>query len=166
MKKIFISLLILFSVVGECKLIQQLELKKDKLANVLIFVSKDCPCSNANLSYVNKLVDEFNDFNFIAVHSKKNTTDSQLQDYLKNNQVAFDLINDADLKIADTYQALKTPHAFILTKEKVVYNGGITNTTNPKNAKMFYLKEALEDIRNGRAPIKAETRTLGCFIAR
>jgi hypothetical protein len=165
-KNCFISLLLLCSIATEAKLVPKLELRNDMRANVLIFISKDCPCSKGNLDYINKLAIEYSDFHFIAVHSMKKISDDQILEYLKDKKLIFDVVNDSDLKIADTYHALKTPHAFILRGKDIIYNGGITNTTRPENAKEYYLKEALENILKNELPTKAETRTLGCFIVR
>lgn len=165
MKYLLLAILF-FTLNSEARLLSKLELKKDKLGNVLIFISKDCPCSKGNLDYINKLASEFNDYQFIAIHSKKNASDALVESYLQDKKLNFDVINDSDLKLADTYHALKTPHAFILRGQEIVYNGGITNTTMPENAKEAFLKDALMDIRKSGVPHKKETRTLGCFIAR
>lgn len=161
---IFWSIICSFS--AHAKIVSTLELKTNKIGNVLIFISKDCPCSKGNLSYINSLANEFSEFNFVAIHSKKNVSNEEVQKYLQDKNLSFDIINDSNLKIADTYKALKTPHAFILKGDSVVYNGGITNTTMPENAKEFYLRDALLSIKATGKPTKSETRTLGCFISR
>jgi peroxiredoxin len=148
------------------KTTENLSLKGDK-ATVVIFLSKDCPCSKGNLDYINQLSQEFKNFRFIGIHSKLHSTVEDVQNYLQDKKLNFEVYNDNDLKIADQFKALKTPHAFIVsTNGDVVYNGGITNTTFPRNAKEFFLKDALTNIENHKLPAKAETRTLGCFILR
>lgn len=167
MKKLIpFLLLLIFSFGVEAKIISTLDLKSDKIGNVLIFISKDCPCSQGNLSYINKLAQEFSDYNFIAIHSKKNTSNDEVEKYVQEKNLSFNIVNDSDLKIANTYKALKTPHAFILKGNEIVYNGGITNTTMPDNAKEFFLKDALTSMKHNGKPDKAETKTLGCFISR
>ena len=147
--------------------IETLALKDSATPTVVIFLSKDCPCSKGNLDYINQLAKEFKEFHFIGVHSKRNSTPSDIISYLQDKKLNFDIYNDSDLKIADQFKALKTPHAFIVsTKGDVIYAGGITNTTFPENAKEFFLKDALIEIKNNKIPTKTETRTLGCFIVR
>lgn len=144
-----------------------IQLAKTNMPTVVIFLSKDCPCSQGNLDYLNQLSLEFKNIHFIGIHSKKKSTAKEINAYLQDKNLNFDIYNDHDLKIADQFKALKTPHAFIVSTEGVViYNGGITNTTFSKNAKEFYLKDALLDVQNHKLPSKAETRTLGCFIER
>jgi hypothetical protein len=165
LRLLFLFLAILISR-AEAKIVTGLELKQNKIANVLIFISRDCPCSKANLGYINKLAQEFTDYNFVAIHAKKNSTNEQLEEYLQDKKFSIDIVNDSDLKLANTYKALKTPHAFIIKGNDVLYNGGITNSTMPEYAKEFFLRDALASMKKNGKPDKSETKTLGCFIAR
>lgn len=134
---------------------------------VVIFLSKDCPCSKANLDYLNTLSKQFSDFSFIGIHAKKGSLTSEIANYLQDKKLNFDVFNDSDLKISDEFKALKTPHVFIVSpKGEILYNGGVTNTTSPTNAKEHYLKTALTDIQSHRPVSYPQTRTLGCFITR
>jgi alkyl hydroperoxide reductase subunit AhpC len=147
-------------------------LEKENQNTVIIFLSKDCPCSKGNLSYINKLSEDYPQFNFIGIHSKKGSTSDDLKKYIDqisadHHKINFKIIEDTGLAMAQKFEALKTPHAFIVdSKGKVVYNGGITSSTFPENAKEFFLKNTLEEIKNNRPISKAETKTLGCFITR
>lgn len=153
-------------VVGK-NIVQNIEFKNRKKPLVAIFISKDCPCSKGNLSYINSLSREFPDFDFIGIHSKRGTSDNEVREYLSDKKMNFDVLLDSDMKIATQFEALKTPHAYIVMPNgDVAYNGGITNTTFPENAKEYYLKNALSEIKNNRKVTKSETRTLGCFIVR
>ena len=151
---------------SEAKLISDLVLDQKKGATVLIFISKDCPCSKGNLPYLNTLVKDFSDFQFIAIHSKKNASDDEVLNYLQNNQLDFDVVNDKDLVIANKYKALKTPHVFIIKNDTTLYSGGVTNSTMPEKARDHYLYEALNQIKNKQALSRNNTKTLGCFIVR
>jgi len=144
-----------------------IDFKKYDKGSVVIFISKDCPCSKGNLSYINKLSQEFKEFNFLAIHSKKNTSDEEIKNYLSDKNLNFSTYNDSDLKIADNFQALKTPHAFIVNHDgEVIYSGGVTNSTNPENAQSHYLKEALNEFIATKKILQSETKTLGCYITR
>lgn len=146
---------------------ETVEIAKTEKPLVLIFISKDCPCSKGNISYINELSKNYPEFKFIGVHSKKGTPVNEVKNYLSDKKVNFEVINDSNLSIASKLNALKTPHAFIVNlKGEVVYNGGVTNSTFPENAKEFFLKNALDDFKNHRPIAKNETKTLGCFIVR
>ena len=144
-----------------------LNFQTNKDPTVVIFLSKDCPCSKGNLDYINQLSLKFKNIKFIGVHSKKYSTNEDVEQYLADKKLNFPIYNDPDLKIADQFKALKTPHAFIVaTNGEIIYNGGITNTTFPDHAKTAFLKDALTDVQGQKLPSPAETKTLGCFIVR
>lgn len=146
---------------------ETIEISKMTKPLVLIFISKDCPCSKGNLSYINKLSGEYPDFKFLGVHSKKGSSTKDIKNYLSDKKINFEILNDSNLSITNKFDALKTPHVFIVNlKGEIIYNGGVTNSTFPENAKDFYLKNALEDLKNHRPIAKNETKTLGCFIVR
>ena len=146
---------------------EKIELSKSDKPSVLIFISKDCPCSKGNLSYINELSKNYPEFKFIGIHSKTGTSADEVKNYLSDKKVNFEVFADTSLSIASKFNALKTPHAFIVNqKGEVIYNGGVTNSTFPENAKDFFLKNALEDLKNHRPIAKNETKTLGCFIVR
>lgn len=147
--------------------IQTIDIAAVKKPAVIIFLSKDCPCSRGNLDYLNELASEFKDVQFFGIHSKKGTRPEEVKTYLQDKKVNFDVLNDSDLKIADQFKALKTPHVFVLNVNgEIIYNGGVTNTTSPSNAKDHYLKTTLLEIQNHQPVSHPETRTLGCFITR
>lgn len=150
----------------EHKSLEELPLAQDK-ANVVIFLSKDCPCSKANLGYINELSEQFKGINFIGIHSKKGASPALVEEYFSDKKMRFPVFNDDQLKLADAFGALKTPHAFIVNSSgEIIYNGGITNTTNPINAKSFYLREALKEVSEHKSLTNHETHTLGCYIVR
>lgn len=134
---------------------------------VAIFISKDCPCSKGNLSYIDSLSREYSEFKFIGIHAKKGSTPEEIKIYLQDKNLSFEVIADNNLINTTNFKALKTPHAFILnTKGEIIYDGGITNSTFPQDAKVFYLKNALEDLKNNRPIVTSETKAMGCFIVR
>lgn len=140
------------------------EMKKNK---ILIFMSKTCPCTQQNIPYVMELAKEFPLVEFIGIHSVRTTSQKDIDDILSQHHPKFSIVNDKDLKIANILKANRTPQAIILNdKNEILYSGGITNRTNPKNADKFYLKNALNEISNNKEITEKETRSLGCVILR
>lgn len=147
--------------------IMNFDFSKEKNPTVVAFISKDCPCSKGNIPYLKELASQFNQFNFLVIHAKKDSTNSEVIKYLKENQIHFQSINDNQLLITNTFNALKTPHIYIVNnKNEIIYNGAISNSTFPEDASEFYLKNALSDVANKLPIKKSATKTLGCFIAR
>lgn len=144
-----------------------ISIEKTNRPIVAIFISKDCPCSKGNLSYIDSLSKEYPEFKFIGIHAKKDSTLKEVKNYLEDKNISFEVIADNKMINTSNFKALKTPHAFILnTKGEIIYNGGISNSTFPKDAKEFYLKNALEDLKHNRPITVSETKAMGCFIVR
>lgn len=147
--------------------LETISLKNAGRDTVVVFLSKDCPCSKGNLGYINQLANQYKNIRFIGIHSKKMSSNADVSQYFQDQNVQFEIYNDPELLVANEFRALKTPHAFIVSKAgEILYNGGITNTTTPSNAKEYYLKDALANLEAHIPLSKTETRTLGCFIVR
>lgn len=140
------------------------EIKKNK---VLIFVSRTCPCTQQNIPYINELVKEFPQFEFIGVHSVKGAETKLITEVISEYKPAFSIVDDKNLLIANILKANRTPQAIILNeKNEILYNGGVTNRTNPANADKRYLHNALAQLAAGQPVTEKETRSLGCVILR
>ena len=139
-------------------------IKKNK---VLVFINRTCPCTQQNIPYINKLVKEFPELEFIGVHSKKNGTLLEIKEVIENYQPDFPIVDDSNLLIANFLKANRTPQAFILNEyNNILYNGGVTDRTNPSNAKIPYLRNALLELSSHKEITEKETRSLGCVIIR
>lgn len=138
-----------------------------KKGNVFIFMSAKCPCSDSHVPLIKKLVAQYPDFEFYAVHSNLDEDAKTTQEYFKKQNLPLKLIQDTNTQIADTFQAYKTPHAFVIGKNReILYQGGVTNSSHADRADRFYLRDALEDLHSNREVRTAEGRTLGCVIMR
>ena len=139
-------------------------LKKNK---VLVFLNRTCPCTQQNIPYINKLVTEFPDIEFIGVHSKKGSSQEEIKEIIETYKPQFPVIDDNQLEIANILKANRTPQVIILDKENIViYNGGVTDRTNPANAAHPYLRNALSELAANKTITEKETRSLGCVILR
>lgn len=146
---------------------ENIEVKAGTKGTVLVFLSAKCPCSASHVGEIRKLSEEFKDFRFFGVHSNTNEDKPTTQTYFKNAELGFPVIQDTGAKIADQYRALKTPHAFLLSKDgEPLYKGGVTDSRNCDESGRNFLREALEDANQGKKVRTPEARTLGCAIAR
>jgi len=75
---------------------------------------------------------------------------------------------DAGHHVADLFQAVTTPHIFVIDREGILrYAGGVDNTSfRLRRPTRFYLDEAVEALLAGRLPEVAETPAYGCAIVR
>jgi hypothetical protein len=135
--------------------------------SVLVFLSAKCPCSNSHIALLKTMAEKFKDFSFVAIHSNADENLEDSKKYFQKVQLPFPVIQDDKTKLADFYKANRTPHVFVLSAaSKVLYQGGITNSSEAPKADKNYLQEALQDIVAGRPVATPEGRTLGCGIKR
>lgn len=144
-----------------------LKVEAGKKGTVVVFMSAKCPCSNQHVPVLTKLAEEFKDFSFVAVHSNTDETAAEAKAYFAAAHLPFPVLQDEKARIADEYKAFKTPHAYVLGADgKVVYRGGVTSSASAAHTDKQYLRNALADLTEGKAVQQADTRTLGCVIAR
>jgi len=75
---------------------------------------------------------------------------------------------DKDSELANAFGAKTTPHVFLFDKDlKLVYEGAIDDNYKSKDeVSAFYLKDALENLGEGKAIDPNQTKALGCSIKR
>lgn len=75
---------------------------------------------------------------------------------------------DAEHVVADLYEAVSTPHVFLVDKDGILrYRGAVDDVRfrQPK-ATRFFLEEAVEALLEGHLPLLEETPAYGCAIMR
>ena len=143
------------------------KLEAGKKGTVLFFLSSTCPCSNSHMKHLNDLSKTYKDFSFIGVHSDKFQEVQVAKEYFKSKGVEFPILEDKKQIVANELEALKTPHTFVFNnKNKMVFHGGVTNSSDYGHASKFYLKDALTSLDAGKTPKKNFARALGCYIGR
>jgi len=146
------------------KSLRPIDSKKNK---VLVFLSRTCPCTQQNIPYINKLAKEFPEIEFIGIHSKKGAPLSEINEVISEYKPLFPVIDDNNLEIANILKANRTPQVIVLSEDNdILYNGGVTDRTNPESAKKLYLKNALTQLTDHKEITEKETRSLGCIILR
>lgn len=140
---------------------------KNKKLTVLIFLSALCPCSHSHLSHLLRIKEQYPEVDFLALHSNRDEDSKTVEDYFSKNPLNFPLLKDDKSTWANRLKAYRTPHAYIISsKGEILYQGGVSNSTEVENAKEFYLADALNALAQNRVLKKSQTRVLGCPIAR
>jgi len=139
----------------------------EKEFSVVYFFNANCPCSKAHFDHLNSLKTKFPKFQFIGFHSNKAISKKVAKKYFDKFEIDFPIFLDKELIYADIFKALKTPHVFVInSKGEFVYQGGATNSRNPKRASKFYLLDTLNSLGKGEKPELSYTKILGCYIQR
>ena len=146
-----------------------LDLSQPARGHVLVFLSARCPCSASHEKKLRELAHEFTPqgFTFTAIHSNSDEPEAFAREHFAKLDLGFPIREDAGSKLADALGALKTPHAYIISSDgRLLYQGGVDDSTIADNSKSQFLRDALTDLKQGREPQLAQARSLGCIIKR
>jgi hypothetical protein len=137
-------------------------------ATVIVFLSAKCPCSASHEGTLKALSESYKGrgIQFIAVHSNADEDLALARAHFRSAGLPFPIIEDRDDQLADTFGALKTPHAFVLKQGEIVFEGGVDDSTVSSNAKKHFLQDALQSLVEGSLPEVKQARALGCRIKR
>src|SRR6478672_8943968 len=91
-----------------------------------------------------------------------------MQQYAKNQDYQWYYVVDKNNEIADAFGANRTPENFLFDKNlKLVYHGAIDdNPSDASNVARQHLREAINDMLNGKDVTVKESRSVGCTIKR
>ena len=142
---------------------------RGKNGTVLIFVSTQCPVSNAYDERMERLARELSaqGVNVVGINSNATETPADVKQHAKSKGLTFTILKDAGNRIADQLDARVTPEAYFLdASNKLVYRGRIDNSRNGDSITSQELREAVEATLAGRPVAKPEVRAFGCSIKR
>lgn len=140
-----------------------------KTGTVLLFISVQCPVSNAYNERMAKLAQEFKDKGIAVIGINSNVAEdaAAVKAHAGQNSLSFAILKDPGNKIADRLGATRTPEAYLLdANNKLVYHGRIDNNQNALLIESNDLRNAIEALIAGRAIEKAEAKAFGCTIKR
>ena len=145
------------------------KLSKEKKAVVFIFLATQCPRVDDYVERIGSLVKHYKDkdVRFVGIHSNKHETVEEIKEYRKKHDFEFLILKDPDNKIADYFQARRTPEVFVLDNEHILrYRGAIDD--NQKPPKKHYLKNIMDMVLDGKniPDTQKKTRAIGCTIKR
>lgn len=163
-------------VIGDFKLPDAVSGRERSLASlkgangtVLIFVSTQCPVSNAYNERMEKLAADYKarGINVVGINSNIAETPDDIKRHAAEKNLTFPILKDAGNKVADMLGANVTPETFFLDAgNKLVYHGRIDNSRSAANITASDLREALDAKLAGKAVAKTEAKAFGCSIKR
>ncbi len=147
---------------------------KDLLAKsravVVVFDATRCPYAIGYKERVAKMGKEYaaKGITFVTINSNKTEPAAEVAEDAKKHGFAFPVLKDEGNRVADLYDAKKTPEIYVLDPMgTLLYRGRIDEThEDPKNVKSPDLINALEAILAGKPVPAAETKAFGCTIKR
>jgi peroxiredoxin len=149
---------------------------QDAKGFIVIFTCNHCPYSKKYEDRIIALDEKYKDKGFPVIAINPNDPEIQPEDSFPMMQkraeekgFTFPYLFDETQEYASKYGATRTPHVYILNKEKdvlvVKYIGAIDN--NVKNADLAdekYVEDAVDALLEGNDPELDFTKAVGCTI--
>ena len=140
-----------------------------KNGTVLLFVSVQCPVSNAYNERMEKLAQDYKAKGIAVIGINSNVAEdaASVKTHASENKLSFPILKDAGNKIADRLGATVTPEAYFLDpSNKLLYHGRIDNARNAAQVETSDLRNALDLTLSGKGIEKTEAKAFGCSIKR
>ena len=152
---------------------KSLDSYEDAKGFVVVFTCNHCPFA---VMYEDRLIDLHNTYapkGYPVIAINPNNPEAVPEDGFAEMKVRseeksfpFDYLFDADQTIYPEYGAKRTPHVFLLDKDRVVqYIGAIDDNARDASAvSEKYLENAIKALEEGRKPNPDKTKAIGCSI--
>ncbi len=143
-----------------------------KRAVVLLFVTTDCPLSNAYVPELNRIEDAYasRGVAFYAVQGDATISLDQVRKHVKEFAYKFPYLLDPKESLAAFTGATTTPEAAVLSpRGELLYLGRIDNRLEDFGKQRvqiteFDLRDTLDAILAGKPVPRARTKAIGCSI--
>ncbi len=134
---------------------------------LVMFIATKCPVSNDYNERMKALHAGYSGqgVKFVFINSNRAEDAAEVKAHAAQNGFSFAVYKDPGNVVADTFGASVTPEAYLVKAGKVVYHGRIDDAQKG-DIKEHTLRQALDAVLQGQAPVKAETKAFGCTIKR
>jgi thioredoxin-related protein len=142
---------------------------------LVMFSCNTCPFVIKNQSVTNKVIEYANSHNVgvVVINSNEAQRDGAdsydaMNKYVQAQGFRAPYLVDENSKLADLFGASHTPEVFLFNRQgKLVYKGAMNdNPGSPKEAKQFYVKDAMDEMIAGKKIDPNATKSIGCGIKR
>ena len=142
---------------------------KGKNGTVLIFISVQCPISNAYNERMTRLAEDYGarGISVVGINANKSESPEAVKAHATEKHLNFTILKDPGNKIADLLGAQHTPEAYYLdANNKLLYHGRIDNSTDTSKVESNDLRNALDSALAGKPIQKPTSLAFGCSIKR
>ncbi|WP_372752136.1 thioredoxin family protein [Mariniflexile sp.] len=145
---------------------------KNAKGYIVVFTCNECPFAKM---YEDRLIELHKayapkGYSVVAINPNSPENESEgyvaMQNRAKEKGFPFVYLVDEGQKIYPQYGAVRTPHVFLLDKErKVQYIGTIDdNAKSADDVKVKYLEDAIKALEKGEQPSPNITKAIGCPV--
>lgn len=141
--------------------------QKGKKGFIIVFISTQCPVSNAYNARFIKLAELAKQslMEFIAINPNSTETFDEARTHAREKGFTFPVLKDEGSRICDIFGAKVTPEAFLLDANfKVIYRGRIDDNQREEKVVSKDLEEAIAAYLAGVPVPTPVTTARGCSI--
>lgn len=145
------------------------DLATEGKVTAVVFISAQCPVSNAYNERMNALYDDYagKGVQFVFVNSNATETSAEAAGHARDKGFHFQVYKDEGNVLADRLGGQVTPHVFLFDKNGALqYRGAIDDAQNVANVTKTPARDALNSLLAGQKPAVAEVKAFGCSIKR
>lgn len=135
---------------------------------VVNFWSAECPhAARVDQELLTYIKDWGESVKLISIASNANEPPDFVQRVATERGLPL-VLPDPGHEVADLYNAVTTPHLFIINGEGILRYQGAFDDVNfrQRTPTQFYLRQAVKAVLAGRSPEPAQTLSYGCTIVR
>ena len=135
---------------------------------IINFWSAECPHSERADHQLLGWLETWNgEVVLLSVASNRNESIQMLTEAAESRNLPYVLL-DSNQSVADLYEAVTTPHVFVIDREGILrYRGAVDDVTfRQREATRFFLWESVTALLHRRLPALDETPAYGCTIVR
>jgi peroxiredoxin/mono/diheme cytochrome c family protein len=140
---------------------------------VVCFVGNDCPLVKLYASRLRELSEKFANqhVKFLAINSNYQDSLAKIASFVQEHSLGLPMIADPEHRLANHFQAERTPEIFVLDQEmRVRYRGRVDDQYQPgvsrSEPRRRDLELAIEQLLAGQVVEVPRTAALGCLIGR
>ena len=135
---------------------------------IVNFWSCECPHSERTDQHLLQLSQKWgDDVMLLWLAANQNESAQSVEDAARSRSLPTVLI-DAGYVVADLYEAVTTPHVFVVDVDGILRYRGAVDDVTLRNRKVsrFFLDEVVGTLLNGQSPSLTEMPAYGCTIVR
>lgn len=146
---------------------------KNAKGYIVIFTCNHCPYAKMYEDRIIALHNKYSKMGYPVIAINPNDPEivpedgfDEMKTRAADKKYGFNYLIDEKQSVFPVYGATKTPHVFLLDKNRIVrYIGAIDdNAQSASNVKKKYLEMAIAAIDKGKTPNPQTTKALGCSI--
>ncbi len=139
----------------------------------VIFMCNHCPYVKAYLDRIAQLHQDFAPKGVAVIAINPNDAVQFPEDsfaamkvFAVDQKIQYPYLRDENQDVAHAFDAVKTPHAFLLNQQGIlVYSGAIDDNAQDASAvQVSYLRDAIDSILVGQSIKLTQTEPIGCSI--